>query len=389
MAPGPVPDLQGDAGRGRPGRRAADPVPPVGAQDPATVAALPPTFPEALTHILEHPNVTLLPFIPEGVAIIPPIQQGLQELITTERPVAEIMAEMGAGIEAIMTARRRLPQAVPGVLADRTAHHRGHVTRDDRYAADRPPLAGGGLLSLPSAHESRQLVRRAVLPPGRLVAGAGRDAGRHGDPVRHHHRPGVHQLRPGAVRRLAVRRPGQLPGAGADRQTPIIIVNTVYLVVATTVIPTVLGLGLAVLMERSIRGIGIIRTLYLRAHHDRADRGRPDVARDVQQRRGLDQLLPGHGRACRRRSGWATRCWPCPWSSSRTAGPACPSRSILLLAALLDRARGAQGGRRGRRRQHARGPSGTSRCPGSGRSCSWSWCCASWTRSASSRASSS
>ncbi len=46
-------------------------------QDPATVAALPPTFPEALTHILQHPNVTLLPFIPEGVAIIPPIQQGL------------------------------------------------------------------------------------------------------------------------------------------------------------------------------------------------------------------------------------------------------------------------------------------------------------------------
>ena len=43
------------------------------------------------------------PFIPEGVAIIPPIQQGLQELITTDRPVAEVMAEMGAGIQAIMT----------------------------------------------------------------------------------------------------------------------------------------------------------------------------------------------------------------------------------------------------------------------------------------------
>jgi multiple sugar transport system substrate-binding protein len=72
-------------------------------QDPATVAKLPKTFPEALTAILNHPNVTLLPFIPEGVAIIPPIQQGLQELITTDRPVAEIMAEMGAGIQAIMT----------------------------------------------------------------------------------------------------------------------------------------------------------------------------------------------------------------------------------------------------------------------------------------------
>lgn len=48
-----------------------------------------------------------------------------------------------------------------------------------------------------------------------------------------------------------------------DRQTPIIILNTIVLVVATTLIPTVFGLGLAVLMERSIRGMGIIRTLFL------------------------------------------------------------------------------------------------------------------------------
>jgi multiple sugar transport system permease protein len=48
-----------------------------------------------------------------------------------------------------------------------------------------------------------------------------------------------------------------------DRQTPIVLWNTIYLVVATTVIPTVAGLGLAVLMERSFRGIGVIRTLYL------------------------------------------------------------------------------------------------------------------------------
>lgn len=48
-----------------------------------------------------------------------------------------------------------------------------------------------------------------------------------------------------------------------DRQTPIVIVNTIYLVVATTLIPTVVGLGLATLMEKSIRGIGIVRSLYL------------------------------------------------------------------------------------------------------------------------------
>src|SRR6201992_3176077 len=36
-------------------------------KDPATVAVLPKTFPAALTYILAHPDVALLPFIPEGV----------------------------------------------------------------------------------------------------------------------------------------------------------------------------------------------------------------------------------------------------------------------------------------------------------------------------------
>jgi multiple sugar transport system permease protein len=49
----------------------------------------------------------------------------------------------------------------------------------------------------------------------------------------------------------------------ADRQTPQIIFNTMYLVVATTALPTILGLGLAVLMATAIRGIGLLRTAYL------------------------------------------------------------------------------------------------------------------------------
>jgi multiple sugar transport system substrate-binding protein len=71
-------------------------------QDPETVAALPKTFPEALTYILAHPNVTLLPFIPEGVAIIPPIANGLSELITTNKPVGDVMGNMNNGVGAIM-----------------------------------------------------------------------------------------------------------------------------------------------------------------------------------------------------------------------------------------------------------------------------------------------
>jgi multiple sugar transport system substrate-binding protein len=71
-------------------------------KDPDVIAAFPPTFPEALTYILAHPDVALLPFIPEGVAIIPPISDGLSALITTNDPVANIMAQMKAGEDAIM-----------------------------------------------------------------------------------------------------------------------------------------------------------------------------------------------------------------------------------------------------------------------------------------------
>ena len=44
----------------------------------------------------------LLPFIPEGVAIIPPISNGLSDLITTDDPVEQIMATMKAGEDDIM-----------------------------------------------------------------------------------------------------------------------------------------------------------------------------------------------------------------------------------------------------------------------------------------------
>ncbi len=71
--------------------------------DPTVVAAFPPTFPAALTYILAHPDAALLPFIPEGVAIIPPISDGLSALITTTDPVAGIMAQMKAGENDIMT----------------------------------------------------------------------------------------------------------------------------------------------------------------------------------------------------------------------------------------------------------------------------------------------
>jgi multiple sugar transport system substrate-binding protein len=71
-------------------------------QDPAVIEGMPKTFPEALTTVLGQPNVALLPFIPEGVAILPPMLNGLSELNGTDRPIPEVMADMGAGVDAIM-----------------------------------------------------------------------------------------------------------------------------------------------------------------------------------------------------------------------------------------------------------------------------------------------
>lgn len=71
-------------------------------KDPETVAVLPKTFPEALTYILAHPDVALLPFIPEGVAIIPPIADALSNLITSDDSVPEVMAQMKGGVDTIM-----------------------------------------------------------------------------------------------------------------------------------------------------------------------------------------------------------------------------------------------------------------------------------------------
>jgi multiple sugar transport system permease protein len=48
-----------------------------------------------------------------------------------------------------------------------------------------------------------------------------------------------------------------------DPQVPRIIGNTLYLAFSTTAIETAAGLGLALLMDSRVRGMGMIRTLYL------------------------------------------------------------------------------------------------------------------------------
>jgi ABC-type glycerol-3-phosphate transport system substrate-binding protein len=73
------------------------------ANDPQVVAAFPPTFDTALKYILAHPDAALLPGIAQGVAIIPPIADGLSSLITSQTPVSSVMATMTSGVNTIMT----------------------------------------------------------------------------------------------------------------------------------------------------------------------------------------------------------------------------------------------------------------------------------------------
>lgn len=48
-----------------------------------------------------------------------------------------------------------------------------------------------------------------------------------------------------------------------DPEIPTILFNTAYLVIGTTVLDTVLGLALAVLIDTKIRGAGLIRSLFM------------------------------------------------------------------------------------------------------------------------------
>jgi len=54
-----------------------------------------------------------LPFIPEGVAILPPMLNGLSELNGTDRPIPEVIADMKAGVDAIMK-EAGYPKPFPG-----------------------------------------------------------------------------------------------------------------------------------------------------------------------------------------------------------------------------------------------------------------------------------
>ncbi len=70
--------------------------------DPTVQAKLPPTFLTAELYVLAHPDAALLPFIPEGVPLIPAISNGLSDLITSSTPVSSIMATMKAAEDALM-----------------------------------------------------------------------------------------------------------------------------------------------------------------------------------------------------------------------------------------------------------------------------------------------
>ena len=262
--------------------------------------------PEALTHILEHPNVALLPFIPEGVAIIPPMLNGLSELNGTDRPVAEVMAEMGAGVDAIMTEAgypKPFPASDPSIAITRIPRRieRTPSPDDPLLRLDRPPpRAGACRRSLErsflvlAAWPALVMMLAVTAIPFAITIGL---AFTNYDLVRE--------------RRLALRRPRQLrPAAGRPADAPDHLQHRLpgrrdhrH--------PDGPRPGPRGPHGAAIRGIGIIRTLYLVPIMTAPDRGRPDLARDVQQRRGLDQLLPEPRRAAE--PVWlGDPLWPCP-----------------------------------------------------------------------------
>ena len=349
-------------------------------EDPAVVAAMPATFAETLSTVLGQPNVALLPFIPEGVAILPPMLNGLSELNGTDRPIAEVMADMGAGVDAIMK-EAGYPEALPGRVTSiattrRTEAHEGTPSPVTRSSSRQAPATRGGLSALLdrsylvlAAWPALVVMVAVTAVPFAITIGL---AFTNYDLVRSE---GWEFVGLDNFARLL-----------ADRQTPQIIFNTAYLVIATTALETIFGLGLAVLMASSIRGIGLIRTIYLlpimTAPIVVALTWRAMFNNDAGW---INYGLSLVGLPEPTWLGEAALAMPVVIIADMWTGVS--FMAVLLLAGLLALPAGAHRGRRGRRRQHAGRPSATSPCRPSCRSCSWPSCCASWTPSASSRAS--
>ncbi len=253
--------------------------------DPATTSVLPPTFATALTYILAHPDAALLPFIPEAVSLIPPISDGQSNLITTTTPVADIMATMKSQEDAIM----KRPQ---GIQSHSRATSRGslpRLARPDRIVAtttDQTREApGSGGFSLSRVLDRHFLVAAAW--PSLIVMALVTAI------------PFVLTLGLSLTNYDLIRAGWQFIGfdnfaqLAADPNTQPVVINTIYLVLATTIIDTTIGLG-----SGSVDGVPVPRDRHHSqplpaADHDRRRDRRHDLAGDVQQQCRLDQLLPG------------------------------------------------------------------------------------------------
>ena len=300
------------------------------------MAKLPATFPEALTHILQHPNV--------DAAAVHPGGRGDHPADPARPPGAHHHRPAGGrdhGRDGRRHPgdhdRRRLPTSRSRSSLSRTDRRSTrNVERVARHARVRPPRHGGGLPILASSMRPQRVVERFFLQvaswpalvvmlavtaiPFAITIGLAFT--------------NYDLVRSDDWRFIGLDNFQELVSRPADAHHPRRTRSTWSSRPPSSRRSS--GSGLAVLMEQSFRGIGHHPDAVPRADHDRAHRRRAHVARDVQQRRGLDQLTSWASSACRRPSGSATRCWPCPWSSSRTRGPASRSRRILLLAALLD-----------------------------------------------------
>ena len=227
---------------------------------------MPATFPEALTHILEHPNVTLLPFIPEGVAIIPPIAArppGAHH--GTDRPVAEVMADMGAGVDAIMTDAgypKQFPELIDRIHDPYRVRMNGTPSPVTRASVRQAPAPTRGPVGAPvdrfflqvAAWPALVVMLAVTAIPFAITIGL---AFTNYDLVRDDE--------------LAVRRPRQLRGAArATARRPRSSGTPIYLVVATTAHPDRARPRPGRAHGAAFRGIGLIRTPVPRAHHDRA-----------------------------------------------------------------------------------------------------------------------
>ena len=134
------------------------------------------------------------------------------------------------------------------------------IARDRR---DAPQTTAEHVARIEKAQDTKRISRRGLAPAGTAAAGADLHDRRHADPVPVHALLLDAVLEPGSPGVAALRRAAELRRRVPGQHVLAVAFNTVVIIVGTVLVSLLLGLRLAMLLDREFLGRGVVRTLLI------------------------------------------------------------------------------------------------------------------------------